>query len=316
MKRGKIVRMITAISGISFKSSTQQINSKNNLRLNFLQKDTVELKQKTNPSFGSVIPKTKIFKACDSLLESAENLSDTDDATLIVKDFYTKKLAKLLIIDPKMNEKEKYIFGMFSHELKNIVQRNVDASKQELKSFSQNIKQCTEDWECMEKNEKQSDKIVQFKTVFDKLKKTLKYMNSPKVDFVGFEVLKNKKVKNQNQFINLVSQPLLNAVKYGEKKPFKVVFDEVEKDGKKTYYASFINPETKPIPDKEIDKILEGKFYRATSAIESGIMGTGFGFWNMVRVLKENGYEKDIPNLIEKGREKGVCVRVPLIGIQ
>ncbi len=135
------------------------------------------------------------------------------------------------------------------------------------------------------------------------------------ISLEGLELLKGKQIENPLQFYTYVSQPLGNAVKYGNNKPFKIKIEELWQEGKKVYYASFINPDTKPIPDDEIDKISGGWGYRGKNATEAHVVGIGKGFTNIVKILQENGYERDIPNLIEKGREKGVNVRIPLIGV-
>lgn len=144
-------------------------------------------------------------------------------------------------------------------------------------------------------------------------------MDSPDFEIIGLELLKGKILKNPDLFHFLMSQPLLNAIKYGDGKPFKIAIQEVEKDGKKLYYMLFINPDTTPIPDKEIVEILKGLGYRGKDVLEKGVKGSGFGIRRMIKELRWNGYEQDIENLIERGREakgeKGVCVRVPIIGV-
>jgi hypothetical protein len=177
-----------------------------------------------------------------------------------------------------------------------------------------NIKKCTNRWFTLEKWQNPNT-IVPFEDVFDLLKKMPQKSQYKNISIEGLELLKDKKIKNPAQFYTYVSQPLGNAIKYGENKPFKIKIEAIVENGKKNYYASFINPETKPVSDLEIDKIIKGNSYRALSKKESKIYGTGHGFSNIIEILKENGYQKDIPNLIAKGRQKGVCVRIPLIGV-
>jgi hypothetical protein len=304
--------MFLKIIGTNPASNTSKYNFKSYTKTNFLPQDTFEMHKNSNLSFGSVIPKNKIFKCCDDLLKSVENFSESDDVTLQVNDFYHKKLLKLLDIKLTVSEKEKERFRSFKHTLINIVATKINyegkVPKSELEYFVNDIKDYTESYE-------DSNKIVQATTIWNKLKKILKSMNSPAVSINNQNLLLDKKIKHPLQFNEFVSQPLLNAIKYSEEKPFKIIFEEVSEGDNKKYYASFINPETKPIPDEEIDEILKGDFYRSSNAKLSGIQGSGFGFWSIINTLRQNGCEHDIPNLIEKGREKGVCVRIPLIGL-
>lgn len=141
------------------------------------------------------------------------------------------------------------------------------------------------------------------------------YVN--KVSLECFVLIKNKKIKKDPFiFYSYISQPILNLVKYGDNKPATIkIAKEAGKDGKDMYYAYFINHGTTPIPDDDIDKIIEGQAHRSKHAINKGIKGDGMGFANIVSFIISRGYEKDVPKLIEKGRKEGVCVRLPLIGL-
>lgn len=310
--------MILRVAFSNLCQNKSKYNIKNTTKPDSLSSDTFQLQQKFNPAFGSLIPKSKVFKACDKLAKSIEHIPKNEDVTKIARDFYDEKLKKILITPSKYNEKEQDDFDIFRHGLLNIVHRkifNEQVSKNMLLEFVDDIKYCVNDGIDMEKWKRELNKTVLFSTIFNKFTKDLKLMNSPKVSWVGKDLFVGKKVKYPSQLYNLASQPLLNAVKYSEEKPFKIVIEEIVKDGKRTYYASFINPETKPIPDLEIDKLLKGDGYRASNATDTGIEGTGLGISTVVSILKRNGYAEDIPNLFEKGREKGVCVRIPLIGL-
>lgn len=201
-------------------------------------------------------------------------------------------------------------------------QKLLSYQKKQIKSAIKAVKKCCQNWSILEKWASNPDESIPMKNFLKVLKKTLiraEIGNNAK--FQGLDVFRGPlfdcdgpKVQNPFQLYNLISQPILNADKYGDGKPFSVIFNKIGNGRKASYYLSVTNPETAVIPDEEIDIILEGTGHRAEKTKEE-VKGTGFGFKEMIRILRENGYEKDIPNLIEKGREKGVCVNIPLIGV-
>lgn len=273
-------------------------------------------KQKFDLSFGA-IPEKQIYKLCDDLLEITKNTPNFNRIS-IVFDFYNTNFKPILYKPLGFNsfDGEERIIKTFRHGLDNMIQgkeRELKTKENGIQELVHEIKKFTklykdiEEWDI--KNE-----IIPFQKVFEKLTQTSQSMKSQEISWIGKELLDDKKVQNPTQLYTLFEQPLLNAVKYSEEKPFEIVIEESLKNGKKIYYAKFINPETRPIPDDEIDKIIKGTGHRAAGTKE--ISGSGFGFQEIIRILKENGFEDDISNLIQKGREKGVCVRIPLIGIQ
>lgn len=141
------------------------------------------------------------------------------------------------------------------------------------------------------------------------------FENTPEsqIHLKNLSLLKEKNVKNPFQLYNIFSQVLLNAEKYGQGKPIDVKISTETINGTKKYFATITNLETKAIPDNEINEILKGSGYRTSSAKETN--GTGTGYKEIINTLKENGMEDEIPNLIEKGRNKGFSVRIPLIGV-
>ncbi|MDD3436102.1 MAG: hypothetical protein PHC64_03010 [Candidatus Gastranaerophilales bacterium] len=187
--------------------------------------------------------------------------------------------------------------------------------KSEIRKVVEEIKRLTREWAKLEKYWNESESVIAGGEFINLLQLILKVpLGFAKASMPGLiDFFKGKEVKNPFQLYDLLSQPILNARKYGKSKPFEIAIEEVTNGGK-TYYAYITNPDTILIPDKEIDEILKGSCYRAEETRDI-IEGTGFGFSEIIRILRENGYEDDIPQLIEKGREKGVCVRIPLIGV-
>lgn len=306
-------------------------------KTNFLQKDTFQPRKKFNPSFGA-LPYDEVSKLCDDFLRETKHIYDSKKIEEIAKDFFYGKLFRLLDDDSKMTIEEQENFSRFRHTIVNqtfsikeffgsestreiILKRypNIITDsgycsfcKMQIKSAVSTIKNCIFVGERIELY-KVDNKAVPALDILNLLKKTISGNKSINISWHGKKNLKTKTCEDPIGLYNLLLQPLLNAIKYSEEKPFKIVIEEVEKNSKKIYYANFINPDTNKIPDKEIDKILEGTGHRAA---DTNIDGTGFGFTEIIRILRENGYEGDIPNLIQKGRKKGVCVRIPLIGIQ
>lgn len=355
--------MIPAISGISINNRNQQISQRNNIRFISLPKDTFEIRQKSNPAFGSVIPENEILGISNQFLKDIKNISDIKKLRETSYKFFYKDLNKILNPDGfpdfeplNFSKDDLVFFKNFRHELKNIITNRallVDESlsfsreivqedypeivtdkqylkhlKKALKGAVIDIKETINTWNLLEDWYKNPEKEVPFKDVLKLIKRIPKNKNLTP-SWGELEILNDKQVKEPTVLYQLLSQPLLNAIKYGEGKPFQIKIEEVVSDGRKDYYALFINPETKPIPDAEIDKIIEGLGYRASNARKTKIIGSGLGFSELVPIVKKKAksvsfwddkkkafYNEDLLNLIEKGREKGVCVRVPLFGIQ
>lgn len=309
---------IQAISKFNFYPNNKS-NSKGNVKLADLPYDSFQYKNKSKPSFGAVIKRKEIFRSCDAFVFKEEDISNLFKIFDSVMDFYGNNQQNWF--GSSSSEASQKIAATCRHEMDNLVLANTGKCiliEKEInaKHIFRPIKICANKWTILEKWHDNPQKIIPVNHVITMLGKTIKNIDQENIILTGDELLKNKNVKNPFQLYNLLSQPLMNAIKYGEQKPFKIAVEEGLKDGKKVYYASIINPETKPIPNEEIDKILEGNHYRASNVENSKISGTGFGFTEMIRILKENGYEQDIPNLIAKDRELGVCVRVPLVGIE
>lgn len=333
--------MITAISGLSFKIITPQNNSKTDFKTNPLKDDSFKLQSKLNPSFGkSIVPRKAIFTCCDKFLAGVEKIEDLDTLANASKRFIDS-IRKILDIPQKYRSDNLQPYKAFKHDLFNsfcsskfrrflykneVVMKQyypelpdmhtpefVSCYKQELKNVTERLKDNVEKTVEWDEFLQGNDRTINVSTIFDKL--TSRRLKESDFSIEGMALLADKKMRDPMTIYFVLSQPFLNAQKYGEGKPFKIVIEKTIEAGKERYFASFINPDTNPIPDDEIDKILQGKKYRASNALQSGIDGTGFGFQYLVETLRRSCCGEDIPNLIQKGRERGVCVRVPIIGI-
>ena len=315
-----------AITSINFNQKSYTKNNCNN-SIKPIPKDVFTPRQKSNLSFGS-IPQKKMATLYKNILRKIKQAKTEERINQIHNKFsfkYKKLLSKsnaeydhemrngVVLYEALVIDKEGFLKDIYYPHIKGDFSC-LAFKKDTFKKLLGTIKECTNRWSIIEKWDKPST-IAPFQDVFDLLKKMPSKSQYKNISLDGLGLLQDKKIKNPAQFYTCVSQPLGNAIKYGEDKPFKIKIEEVVKAGQKSYYASFINPDTKTIPDKEIDKILEGYFYRASNATKANINGSGAGFYNIVRILTFNGYKSDIPNLIEKGRKKGVHVRIPLIGV-
>lgn len=319
--------MIPAISGISINNKNQQIRSNDNI------------------SFGSIVRKTKILKAYSSLIKASEKTNDHNKITEMCYDFFYEKIKNIIVPKLNLNPKKTEFLGFMKHELLGKIQNRMiwiankkSAQELEIKHFSKPKILSDEDFVRFKRNEiRQSKKdaeiclnrlkvverwankpnlVIPFETFEKVLMSDLETMPKDNVRVIGLELLKGKKVKNPSQLYDLFSQPLHNADKYSENKLFKVIIKKYTTKKGDKYYAYFVNPKTKPIPNEEIDKLQGVGDYRTLEAINSGVFGTGFGNVQIKNILKKNNCGKDIKYLFQKNREKGVCVRVPLIGIQ
>lgn len=121
----------------------------------------------------------------------------------------------------------------------------------------------------------------------------------------------NLVTKNAFEQYDLLSQIILNAIKYSEMKPITVEFsktDAHQKLNESFYTLTVINHGTTPLVDSDIDKILEGTGYRPNNR---KIGGTGTGYKEIIAILKRNCPNFDPRNIIEKGRKNGVKCTVP-----
>lgn len=337
--------MITAISGFSLKRLLQK-NSNNKPMANTfsIEKDPfvsrVKCIDEYKPSFTSknLLPFSEILTCCDKFLSRMEKVEENSALKVIYKDL----IIRIQNLKPtkKVSKENKILWSIFKHNLINTwgASKGHQLSFSKIvtsKEFPETIPMSDTDYIAYQKESltqlvtdiikpatintelllKKNNKIVYVDTILNWLHKYNK-IGQMNFKIKGKKLLKDKKVKDPLNLYYVLSQPLLNAQKYSEGKPFKVIVEKVLQDDKEKYYISFINPDTKPIPDDEIDKILVGDGHRASDAIQSGIKGSGFGFEFMLNTLIGQGYrQQDLQSLIEKGRRRGVCVRVPIFGI-
>lgn len=319
--------MVSAISGISFNNRNQQTRPKDDI------------------SFGSIVKRAKILKAYSSLIKASEKTNDHNKITEMCYDFFYEKIKGIIVPSLNLNPKNTKFLGLMKHELLGKIQnrmiwianpKSADAlershfskpkilsdadfvrfKRNEIKQSMKDAEICLNRLKVVERWANKPNLVIPFETFKSVLITDLDTIPKNKIKVIGLELLNGKKVKNPAQLYDLFSQSFHNADKYSENKPFKVIIKKYTTKKGDKYYAYFINPKTKPIPNEEIDKLQSFGSHRTLDAINSGIFGTGFGNVQIKNILNENNCGKDIKYLFQKNRKNGVCVRVPLIGIK
>lgn len=337
--------MITQIIPLNI-YPVQKRNKAQNAKFRTLGQDVFERQIVKSPSFTSkkiynLFPRNEIIKHANDSLAEIKNASGCNDLEQISKNFFAKNLLEDLLKHKKeFGENDQNLFSVFRHEMINLfgAKINLIGSSDDAKMFIKvlypevktegetfsmqkkilteiifSVKECVKKWSVFEKNNwLDENTVVPVGGVVRSLKSLINSHDRVKVS--GLELLKGKQVKDPMALYTVCSHPLLNAKKYGENKPFEISIQKTIEGNKEKYWATFLNPETKAIPDDEIDRILLGSGYRAKGT--NNIVGSGLGFKNIVEKLEEKGYSEAIPNLIEKGRDKGVCIKIPLLGVE
>lgn len=327
--------MFTSFTKINFTPIMNNYNFENRKSSIPMQKD-VFIKQHTfAPSFGSAIPSTEIMNCCDVALLKLSKAKSTEDLITITKDIFYTRLRGILYPtnkNGKLRKKIPDVLRKFRHEITaktvllstSIKSKNdfinlindvcseaeisskgmLGCQKDEIIKRINTVKDTTNMWVELESwTEKPSIPIATF---LNRIKKLMDCSGTTSTKIEGKDLLKGKRVRNPLKIYYMFSQPILNAQKYGEGKPFKVKIKKGQKPG--LYYFYVINEHTRPIPDDEIDKILKGRGYRARNT--KNIQGTGQGFSDVIKLLKFY-YKDELLQTIHKGKSEGVSVRIP-----
>lgn len=190
-----------------------------------------------------------------------------------------------------------------------------DFQKQELKDMFKYVNKNAQLWKNMDVWRKNPETIVSAKMVFEKLYDAVTFIERPQIIVKNENFLSKIKVKNPAQAYDLYSQIIFNAIKYSDNKPILVEFKKLVCDGEEKLFVSVTNLETKPLSASKIDELNSGIIKTSSKKSENGLFSSGFGIPEVVSIMKNNGCEKHIATLFEKGRESGVCVNVPIIGV-
>lgn len=326
------------VNNIQYVSDSFQIDKRKNLNTfvsNSLYKQILGLAGDVfQPSFGNAIPKEKIFKLGRSYLDIVVDVKNEDSLYDIAKSyFYDEVLSLLSALRSKSNSKHD-ITRLFRHELINSASSPFEFDfNPSLKNFNENLVNCDSDrkylayqkksfrklvtnvnnitsyWTRLENWQKNPKTPVNFSVITEQLKSAVEFSNHQNApvsikDYIG----DTKESFNAFELYNLLSQVVLNGVKYSSGKPVFVEFSKADTGAAEKYIMTVLNKDTKPIPDSDIDKILKGSGYRSSIV---DVDGSGTGYKEIIQILQKHNRMQDIPSLIEKGRKKGVKVTVP-----
>lgn len=313
----------TIFSGTMNQSKLKNVNQKNKYQ---------------NLTFGSNIPQDEIHKLSDTFLQKSENITSEISFFQMASEYFKTHLLSLI----KGSSKDKLDSGdllrLFRHELINNVMAAFELNlnpdfkdfveeenahiedfsylKHQKKTFSElvaTVKDMANLWSKIENWKFNKQQEVTFAEMLSTLKNAAKYGNSHNAHIEFKNNLDSDGLVTRNAFeqYDVLSQIVLNSLKYSEGKPVTITFTKTPEhqiQGDNVFTMIAENHGTKPIKDEDIDKILEGKGHRSN---DRNINGTGVGYTEVVDILKHNYDNAEKFNLIEKGRKDGVRVIVP-----
>lgn len=282
----------------------------NKTPFNSVSKDVFQLQNKLDPSFKGtfkgVIPKEDVFRCIYVFTKEIRDIHDIDGLKNVAKNF-SEILRKTLHIDSKLVEfteggvdmlkeisenpslkdtkfddrESELIYEGYVNDLSNNIlfklaniglysEKNPDSIKTEIGGVIKYAKLCTRKWENFDKWAKNTDLKHQSKHIFEIL----------------LDELEPFAARTHADF---VAETLYGMKTYGNNKLINVAIREGFQDESSAYYcAYFTNSNSKQISHEELKKI----------------------FSRLIKLLQENGFQSDIPNLIQK---EGSCLCVPLM---
>ena len=301
-------------------TTTQNNNSKKNFN---------------TPTFQGIIPQKQIKKLNQKYLKKIHNIHDEIVFFKVAEEYLRKHLLSIIANKPEHQKNDSDLLRLFRHELVNnigakfqldlnpelkdyapLYNKNNSYIQHQHKSFRQilhTVKEMVGMWGKIESWKLQPSKNVSFSNIIKTLQKAAKFGNSSnsQVSFIS-QINSNDLIsKNAFEQYNILSQIILNSIKYSEGKPVTVKFYKTPKHqalGEEVYTMTVTNHGTKPIKNEDIDKIIDGNGHRTG---DRNVDGTGLGYKEIISILRKHyGNTKDL-NLIEKDRQSGVKVTVP-----
>ena len=289
-------------------------------------------------SFGSIIPKKEIHDLSDTFLKKSEGVLSEASFFQMADEYFKTRLLNLVKGTPEDRKGSGNLLRLFRHELINNVMSKfelnmnpdfkefVEEENAHIKNFSYpkhkknifkelvaTVKDMVNLWGKIENWKNDKNKEVTFKEMISTLQSAAKYGNSigASIEFENNLDAENLVTKNAFEQYNILSQIILNSLKYSEGKPVTVQFTKTPSHqafGENIYTMIAENHGTKPIRNEDIDKILEGNGHRSN---DRNIQGTGVGYAEIIDILRRNYQNEKNLNLIEKNRKSGVKVIVP-----
>lgn len=319
---------------------TMQLNKLNEItRSNVLSQDKhINKTTYQNMSFEGKIPQKEICELSDTFLKKSENIDSEMSFFQMAEEFFKTHLLNLI----KDTSEKKALCGdllrLFRHELMNNVMSKFELNlnpcfkdfieeenknkkdfsyfKHQKKIFKEiitTIKDMVSLWSKIEHWKFNKNQKVTFDEMLSILEKTIKYGNygNASIEIKNDLDSANLVIENAFEQYNLLSQIILNSLKYSEGKPITVQFTKLPEHkilGEDVYAIIAENHDTLPIKNEDIDKILKGYGHRSN---DRNLKGTGLGYIEIINILKQHYPNEQNFNIIEKGRKSGVKVSVP-----
>jgi len=302
--------MLSAVSGINLNRKTNNLPQNRSAKINLaLRKASFESNPKHKISFGGVIPQDDLITICEDFIPSLDSISNVELLKRAFDELYQKFLQ--IASDTPENKISEH-FHTWRHELDNIFHVatfNLTSADKPREFFENLLFSLVEITRADAKIEGKEGKPVLFEDVLKKIKVLAKRMRSPSFSIKGTELLQGRVLRNPELVDLVLSHLLLNAIKHGENEPFQIIIKGDERLEEKSrefgdLFISFLNPDTKVLSEDKIEELLKGE------RVETARFGRGLPA--LIKLLREHGYEEDLSNLIERNREKGVCITAPL----
>lgn len=289
-------------------------------------------------SFGSSIPKKEIHDLSDIFLKKSEGVISEVSFFQMADEYFKTHLLNLVKGTPEEINNPGNLLRLFRHELVNNVIskfefnmnpdfkefveeenahiKNFSYPKHQKKTFKElvaTVKDMVNLWGKIESWKYNKNKEVTFTEMLSTLQSAAKYGNNREasIEFENNLDADNLVTRNAFEQYNVLSQIILNSLKYSEGKPVTVQFTKIPRHqalGENIYTMITENHGTEPIRNEDIDKILEGNGHRSN---DRNIQGTGVGYAEIIDILRRNYQNARNLNLIEKSRKSGVKVIVP-----
>lgn len=310
-------------SSVSTQNKLKNINNKNNYQ---------------SVSFESNIPKNEIHELSDTFLKKSESIISEVSFYKMADEYFRTHLLNLIKGTPEDRKNPGDLLRLFRHELVNNVMSKFELNlnpdlkkfieeeyshikdfsypKHQKKTFTElvgTVKDMVNLWGRIESWKFNKNKEVTFTEMLSTLQSAAKYGNgrNASIEFKNDLDAEHLVTRNAFEQYDVLSQIILNSLKYSEGKPVTVQFLRSPKHqalGENVYTMIAENHGTKPIKNEDIDKILEGNGHRSN---DRNIQGTGVGYAEIIDILRRNYKDERSLNLIEKDRESGVKVIVP-----
>lgn len=287
-------------------------------------------------TFQGIIPQKQIKKLNDKYLKKVVGVNNEDSFFTIAEEYLKKHLLPLIAHNPQQKQSDNNLLRLFRHELVNNIgakfelelnpmlkdcvtmDRNetsyVDHQHKNFKQILRTVKEMVGMWGKIESWKLQPNKKVPFTEILKTLQKAAKLGNHNSTDITFVSNINSNTLVTKNAFdqYNILSQIILNSIKYSERKPVTVEFSKTaahDAIGKEVFTMTVTNHGTQPIKNEDIDKILNGNGHRTG---DRNVDGTGFGYKEIVSILRKHyGDRAKGLELMEKDRDSGVKVTVP-----